>query len=87
MSPPRWATVLSGRTTRAAATYAASLGAPCQARVVSDLTKGVYSVRQVTLRFEETADLSVRSQVIQLAAGSCGIGVECVVEEWEADRC
>lgn len=28
MSPPSWATVLSGRTTRAAATFAASMGEP-----------------------------------------------------------
>ena len=66
-------------------TQAASLGAPCQAQVLSSLTDGLYAVRQVTLRFEESADAAAKTQVIQSAASSCGIGAECVVEEREAE--
>lgn len=64
---------------------AAALGVSCQAQVTSDLTTGdgVYSVRQVALRFAAGTDASLKAQAIQAAALSCGIGVERVVEETE----
>ena len=63
---------------------AAALGVSCQAQVTSDLTgDGVYSVRQVALRFAAGTDASLKAQTIQAAALNCGIGVERVVEETE----
>ena len=63
---------------------AAALGVSCQAQVTSDLTgDGVYSVRQVALRFAAGTDASLKAQAIQTAALNCGIGVERVVEETE----
>ena len=64
-----------------------SLGAPCKASIVSELTQdGLYTVRQVSLTFLGDCTPGDKEKAAQMAAGACGIGIECVVENAEGEQ-
>ena len=69
------------------ASQAQSLGVPCDASILSELSEdGVYTVRQISLAFLGQSTPGDKEKVAQMAAGACGIGVECVVEKAEEEQ-